>query len=987
MSPEDSKDPAGRGSHHHGDENFQERTPLVGSGKRARFLSLHARYGSEVISVVGPENALLDESDSIERMLGYRYAEDVSAVGDWFRYVHPEDIARLAGTVEECRSTPGESPPVEFRIKDAQGRWRWLESRGINLPGDPEVGGVVVSTREITERKRAEQTQQESEQRLRVAFESAPMGICVLDLEGTILTANPSLCGMLGYSRDELVGKSAFELIHPEHVGRSRECVRRLLAGEQGRAGMEKRLLSRTGGEVWIYCDMHLRCRPEHTADRQPEYIVCYIQHIAGRKRAEQELRESERRFRQLFDQSVDAVVVHDVEGNIRDVNQQSCRFLGYTREELLSMKIGDYETKLLSAKERAQRERSGGTLWQRIVANEPGEVSGIHEGENRRKDGTTFPVEVKVGGVDYGGERMILSSIRNITERKRAQQTLAESEERFRVAFEEAPVGVALIGMDSRFLRVNLALCDMFGYAEEDLLSLTSYDLTLTQDHAASEEWMARQERWGAHHDTMELRFVRRDGSIIWASVGAALVEDATGQPSHWVCHYQDITERRALEERLKHQALHDPLTGLPGRELLTDRLDRALASARRGGGSVAVLFVDVDNLKLVNDSLGHEAGDRLLRGVSERLRGCLREEDTVSRFGGDEFVILLGSTGSGEEALLAARRILRELEKPLYVDDYEIPVAVSVGVASGPSPDESAGDLIRHADAAMYRAKAAGGGGYATFDPQMDREDLERLELSADLRHAIERDELRVHYQHKVDLATGGVAGWEALLRWEHPRRGMIPPGTFIPLAEETGLIASIGRWVLEAACEQARVWRERYPKEPGQFMSVNLSARQFADPALEKEIARILHETGLPTQALDLEITERVLVEDEVSEFTRIREIKELGLTFSLDDFGTGYSSLSSLKQLPVDYIKIDRSFVERVPGDAPDEAFITAMVSLARALGLSVVAEGIESEAQYRRLRELGCDYGQGYHFAPPLPVGEASRSMERLEKAR
>lgn len=842
------------------------------------FLSLHARYGSEVVSVIGPDNTLLYESDSVEEMLGYRHTDEALAEDNRLGQVHPEDSESVARAMEACFATPGEHPPVEYRMRDAEGNWRWLESLGVNLLSAPEVGGVVVSTRDITDRKRAEEA-----------------------------------------------------------------------------------------------------------------------------------LKESEKRFRQLFEQSVDTVLVHDEDGNVVDANQQAVRSLGYSRDELLRLKVSDYEMRLLSEEERAERERSGGTLWQRVLANEPGGVIETSIGEHRRNDGTTFPVEVLVGGVDYGGRRMILSSIRDITERKLASEAVAESEERFRIAFEEAPVGVALVGMSGHLLRVNHALSGMLGYTKEELLSMTSYGVTHPDDRAPSQEWMKGQERSDTLGQTIELRYVRKDGSVLWALVSASLVRDFRGEPGHWVCHYQDITGRKALEERLHHQALHDPLTGLPGRALLTERVHRTLELSRRRKESVAVLFVDVDNLKIINDSLGHKAGDRLLRVVGERLHECVREGDTVARFGGDEFVVLLDRPGDEEDALLVVRRILKRLEEPLLANGYEVPLTVSVGIAFSASPGlgssgeispgktdaknnaetdvesaESAEDLIRHADTAMYQAKAAGGGDYAIFRQEMDRDNFERLELSSDLHRAIERGELKTYYQHKVDLSTGGVAGWEALLRWEHPERGLIPPETFIPRAEETGLIVPIGKWVLEEACKQARVWRKRFPKEPGQFMSVNLSAKQFADPDLEEEIARILERTGLPARALDLEITERVLLEDELFDFARIRALKDSGLSFSLDDFGTGYSSLLSLKQLPADFIKIDRSFVERVPGSVEDEAFVTAIVGLARALGIKVVAEGIETESQWRRLRELGCEYGQGYHFSPPLPSEEALRSMELLE---
>ncbi|WP_053058145.1 sensor domain-containing protein [Rubrobacter aplysinae] len=847
--------------------------------------SVHARYGSEVVTVLEPDGTIRGETSTIYRLLGYR-PEDVEGTdydpgqSKWFGFVHPEDSEKLLSAVGGCLATAGESPAVEYRIRHADDSWRWFESRGVNLASDPQVQGVVVSTRDVTDRKEAEQARIQSETRLKSAFEDAPMGVVVYDLESTLIAVNPALCKMLGYDRQELLGSSPLEITHPDDRPRSQQRTRKLLDGEFREKGLEKRYLRKGGGFVWAYCEARLVL----DEGERPSHFVCHIQDITERKRTETELAESERRFRQLFEQSVDAVIVHDSEGNITDVNRQAVLSLGYSREELLSMNVSDYETKLLSEEERTERQRSGDTLWQRIVANEPGTVIGTSNGENRRKDGSTFPVEVLVGGVDYGGRRLILSSIR-------------------------------------------------------------------------------------------------------------------------------DVTERKALEERLKHQALHDPLTGLVGRELATDKLKSALARSRRNKESVAVLFVDVDNLKMVNDSLGHEAGDRLLVNAGEQLQQCVREGDTVARFGGDEFVVLLESSGSEEDALLVADRILKRFEEPLRVSGYEVPVTVSVGVAvdsywaesshveetapesssveastdRGESGSVSAGELVRQADAAMYRAKSSGGASYAVFEPQMGREDIEHLELSSDLHRAIERGELRTYYQHKVDLSTGRVAGWEALLRWEHPERGPIAPDVFIPLAEGNGLIVPIGKWVLERACEQARIWRERYPKEPGQFMSVNLSAKQFADPALGDEVEHILERTGLPAAALDLEITERVLMKVEGSEFARMRELRELGLSFSLDDFGTGYSSLRSLKELPVDFIKIDRSFMEGVPGESEDESFVTAMVDLAHALGLAVVGEGVESEAQWHRLRELGCDYGQGYHFSPPLPSEAATLSMERLER--
>ena len=451
-------------------------------------------------------------------------------------------------------------------------------------------------------------------------------------------------------------------------------------------------------------------------------------------------------------------------------------------------------------------------------------------------------------------------------------------------------------------------------------------------------------------------------------------------GRPVRVVGTVQDITERKALERQLEHQALHDPLTDLPNRLLFMDRLEHALARTERREESIAVLFLDLDNFKLINDSFGHAVGDQLLLQVADRLDSCMRPQDTVARFGGDEFTILLEDGAQVDDATLVAKRIIEALRAPFALLGYELFVTTSIGIAlsSGiPGQPNLMGDLLRDADAAMYRAKASTKAGYAVFEPSMKADALERLQLANDLRRAIEHDEFVIHYQPRVEMASGKVVGMEALLRWKHSERGLVWPDDFISLAEEMGLIIPIGREVLEEVCQQAHVWHQQYLHDPPLLMSVNISAKQLQDPNFAEDITQILQEFEVNPNAFELEITESVVMGDEEDIFDKLRELKNLGVRLAIDDFGTGYSSLSYLKRLPVETLKIDKSFISGLGRNPKDRLIASATISLAQTLKLAVVAEGVETAKQAMHLRKLGCDLAQGFYFAKPLTSEQAS----------
>jgi diguanylate cyclase (GGDEF)-like protein len=439
-----------------------------------------------------------------------------------------------------------------------------------------------------------------------------------------------------------------------------------------------------------------------------------------------------------------------------------------------------------------------------------------------------------------------------------------------------------------------------------------------------------------------------------------------------------QEVTVRKALEEQLRHQAFHDPLTKLPNRVLLMDRLEQALARTARTEKPVALLFVDLDNFKFINDSLGHEQGDQLLCGVADRLKACFRPEDTVARIFGDEFTILLEGTGSPTYATQSAERVIETLQSPFVLGGQEVFATPSIGIAFTNSTSKDQPEQLMHrADLAMYAAKRAGKGQYRIFDPSMNEQALERLKLENDLRQAIEKNEFRVYYQPIVLLKSGKVVGMEALLRWEHPQHGLLLPSKFISLAEESGMLVPIGHWVLEEACRQAKGWQEHHAFEPSLKVWVNLSGKQLHQLTLVQDIDEVLQKSGLHTSGLGLEITEDVVMEEADLVIGTLEELKSLGVELVIDDFGTGYSSLAYLKRFPVDTLKVDRSFIEGLGKDRNDTMIVSATISLAHALGMKVVAEGVGTAEQLEHLRELGCDLVQGHYFTQPLAAEAAS----------
>jgi diguanylate cyclase (GGDEF)-like protein/PAS domain S-box-containing protein len=580
----------------------------------------------------------------------------------------------------------------------------------------------------------------------------------------------------------------------------------------------------------------------------------------------------------------------------------------------------------------------------------------------------------------DEGCPRFRRGILLDTTEHKQIEVELRRSENRLTAAQRIAHVGSWEYSIDEDEVYWSDEMYRIFGLVPcGPAPKYKAFLRFVHPDDRALVRKATRQALYAEELPGIDYRIVRADSEVRSVHTRHEVLRDEAGQTVALRGTVQDITERKTLEKQLEHQAFHDLLTSLPNRALFMDRLGHALARMERQEKPVAVLFVDLDDFKLVNDSFGHEVGDRLLAVVANRLRESVRPQDTIARLGGDEFTVLLEDVEDADGAAYIAERITKALQAPFELGEHRFSTGASVGIVLGTSDRDRPEELLRDADLALYEAKRRGKGRYEFFGPGTNHRSARRLELKRDLERALERDKFRVLYQPRTLIRTGGIIGTEALVRWEHPERGLIPPSEFVPLAEETDLIIPIGYKVLEEACRQARAWQERYPDDL-RTMYINLSARQFNDPELAGEVAKVVRDTGVEPCGLALEISENVLMNDSQSTLEKLRSLRELGACVVVDNFGTAYSSLSRLGRLPMNSLNVDRSLIFRLGVAPEDTAIVSTAINLAHSLGWEVTAEGVETADQFARLRELGCDMAQGYHLWEPLTSEEVSASL-------
>jgi diguanylate cyclase (GGDEF)-like protein/PAS domain S-box-containing protein len=647
---------------------------------------------------------------------------------------------------------------------------------------------------------------------------------------------------------------------------------------------------------------------------------------------------------RLTFERSIDAVLWVCADGRIFFANEAACQSLGYTVEELRERYVDDINPGFDYAQ-----------YWQQILDVRMMRFETTHQ----HRDGTRFPVEIITNCVEYAGQNYSCAFIRDISERKATEKEFQLTLE----AVERSTSWFFRINSKGQLVYVNEPGCRALGYTREELIG--QFIWAFDPNHTPA-TW---QSFWDvAKHDgvaSIETSYRRRDGFVYPVEVVINYIKN--DEDEYCFCFAQDISERRNAAQKIERLAYFDALTGLPNRILFKDRLDSLIALAKRSGQAFSLLYVDLDRFKNVNDSLGHQVGDKLLYHIAQRFLGTVREADTVCRLGGDEFVLILPATTS-EEAALVAEKILSQMSQSVQIDHRSLTIQASIGISCFPEHGNDAQKLIKYADLALYKAKQEGRNHYQFYAPGMEERSYNAYHLEVDLRGAVERNELYLVYQPQVELSSGRVCGIEALLRWKHPEKGFVSPADFIPLAEETGLIVSIGKWVIEQACMQLATWRQQ---GAGHFsMAVNISSRQLHDQDLGHYVYSVLERTGLKATDLELEVTESVMT-DGVRAVALLEDMRRSGVKIAIDDFGTGYSSLSYLKRLPVTKLKIDQSFVRDIVSDENDAVLTHSIIALAHHFKLKAIAEGVETEEQLAFLRKHGCDEVQGYYVSRPL----------------
>jgi diguanylate cyclase (GGDEF)-like protein/PAS domain S-box-containing protein len=679
------------------------------------------------------------------------------------------------------------------------------------------------------------------------------------------------------------------------------------------------------------------------------------------------ELASSEAQYRLLFDSNpLPTWVFARQTLKFLAVNEAAIRHYGFSRREFLAMTIADIRP-----------EEDIPALLEATAKR----IDGLQEAQtwrHRKKGGTIINVEIVSHDLDFQGTAAELVAANDITERKQIEQALRQAEEKYRAIFESAVGAIFQSTPGGRYTTVNPAMAHMLGYdsPQELVASITDIPQQLYVDPKRREEFKRLLREHGTVRN-FECQIYRKDGSKMWVSANVRAVSKA-GVLVGYEGLNEDITARKVAEERVQFLAYYDALTGLPNRTLLQDRLATALAGARRRKDKVAVLFLDLDRFKVVNDLLGHSGGDLLLQDVAERLKRWARQQDTVARLGGDEFLIVLTTVKEISDAAVAAERLMDAMAAEFVVQGQSFSINCSLGISIFPEHGTDVETLIKNADAAMYCAKDNGRANFRFFTEEMNTQGVERLTLESSLRRALDKEELFLVYQPQMDIVTGRITGLEALLRWQHPELGLVPPDRFIRIAENSGLIMPIGEWVLRTACSQARKWQGE--GLPAVSVAVNVSAVQFRQENFCGLIRRVLKETGLAPQYLELELTEGLLLANADLTLSVIKELNAMGVTLAIDDFGTGYSNFGYLRQFRVSKLKIDRSFVRDVAVNPDDAAITTAIISMARSLNLKVIAEGVEDEAQMSFLRAHQCDEIQGYYFSKPLAVDQVADKL-------
>ena len=859
------------------------------------------------------------------------------------------------------RALHGEDVSFEVASDDGAFHINVLPVRDEN---DEIFSGMVV-WQDITERKRANEAIKESEARYRQLFENANDIIYVHDLKGNYISINQAGERIFGYSTEEAMALNMAATIAPEHLGLVKRNLHKKIAGDTDQTVYEVNCIKKDGTRATLEVNSSVIMK-----DGEPVAVQGIARDITERKLAEGLTRRTEERYRDLFENANDLIYTHDLTGNFTSLNRAGEVITGYSREEALSKNIAD-----VVAPEFLDVARS---MTARKIT---GDLPTTYELEIISKEGNRVTLELSTRLMVTDGLPIGIQGIgRDISERRRAEATLHNAISLFSSTFESTADGIVVMGLDQNIIACNKRFRKMWHVPKStvdenlgpELIDLIAEQIVNPELYRTSVDHLfSDPESWVS--DLLELK----DGRMFERYSQPQFMES---EPVGRICCFRDITERNRAEKKLRYYALHDTLTGLPNRVQFMDHLTQAAERAEGNSyAKFAVLFLDLDRFKVINDSLGHAVGDKLLIAIAGKLKSCVRPGDVVARLGGDEFTILLNRSGDIDEVVRVAERLQTKISEPFQIDNYEVFTTASIGIIVSGGAVRKAEDFLRDADSAMYRAKESGKARYEIFDREMHVRNMNLLRVETDLRHAVERNEFEVLYQPIVDITTGRFNEFEALIRWRHPVHGLVAPNEFISVAEETGLIVPIGKWILEESCRQLADWERKYGLSLA--ISVNLSAKQLLHPNLTTQVKDILFDSGLDASHLKLEVTESTVMEHSEKSLKVLSELDGLGVSLSTDDFGTGYSSLSYLQRFPFQRLKIDRSFINIMDKDEKSGAIVKTILMLGENLQLEVVAEGIETVSQLEKLRSLGCTTGQGYLFSRPIDRESVEQFLE------
>jgi diguanylate cyclase (GGDEF)-like protein/PAS domain S-box-containing protein len=773
----------------------------------------------------------------------------------------------------------------------------------------------------------------------------------VCDREGRIQFANRAVETLLGYNKDSLIGSTLDAVLASPNDDPFAGTLRRKTVRTEERVFVTK------NGEM---IDMMISISPiNHHGEVAGAVVIA--RDVRERKEAEREIRKAVTLLESTLDSTADGIIVTDHRGKVLSYNQ---RFADMWRIPTDLLAGADDRTITAFVVDQLMHPNSFIRTIESLYAQPEAESFDLLE----FKDGRRFE-RYSMGRKIEGVATIRVWSFRDVTARFAAEAAVRDSELRYRLLFEQNAAGVCVTTEQGAILECNSIFAEMLGYGRLEMAGLAVRDLFV---RPLEYDELGELLRDALTLNSVELELKRKDGRQVWVLENLTL----SGERIHLTL--VDISDRKRAEEQIEFHAYHDVLTQLPNRKLFTDRLGQAVTHARRTHKPLAVMFVDLDHFKTINDTLGHTGGDELLLAMSHRLKACVRDDDTVARIGGDEFTIILSELRQPEDAATVAEKILAAVQEPVTIGGLAVEISASVGIAIYPTDGIDPDSLLRNADSAMYRAKEAGRNTYQLCTDEMKRRATERLSLETRLRRAVQEDQLMLHYQPQISLTTGRIVGAEALIRWNDPERGLVHPSAFVPLAEESRLILPIGEWVLNAACRQMREWRDAGLDL--ERVSVNLSARQLQQQDFVEVVRRVLIESGIPGSALELEITETTAMQNADMTVEVLNELRQLGVAISIDDFGTGYSSLNYLKRFPISTVKIDGAFIHEVVTSESDAAIVSAVISIARSLDLQVIAEGVETEEQLAFLRRRRCDTAQGYLFSRPVSAEKLGRLL-------